>query len=87
MIRVTETHLPELEIGEAILAGDLREDAGEVDAGGGPGGIEGDHPHHVLVPGDFLSEVVVAEVDNVLWALVGRLRKQKSLQENNKYIW
>ena len=85
MIKAPDTHLSELEVGQAILAGDLGEDAGEVDAGGGPGGVEGDHPHHVLVPGDLLCEVVVTEVDNVLGALVGRLREKESLQANERW--
>ena len=85
MIKAPDTHLSELEVGQAILAGDLGEDAGEVDAGGGPGGVEGDHPHHVLVPGDLLSEVVVTEVDNVLGALVGRLWEKESLQANERW--
>ena len=76
----TDTHLSELKVGQAVLARELGEDTGEVDAGGGPGGVEGDHPHHVLVSGDFFSEVVLAEVDNVLWALVGRLRQKKTLK-------
>ena len=73
------TYLPELEVWEPVLTGELREYAGEVDAGRGPGRVEGDHPDHVLVAPNLLSEVVVAEVDNVLGALVSRLGKQEAL--------
>ena len=85
LIKAPDTHLPKLEVGQAVLAGDLGKDASKVDAGRGPGGVEGDHPHHVLVPGDLLCEVVVTEVDNVLGALVGRFWEKESLQANDRY--
>ena len=78
--------LPELEVGESVLAGDLGEDAGEVNAGRGPGSVESDHPDHVLVPVDLLADGVVPEVDDVLRALVGGLRQQQTLQEEQKTI-
>ena len=45
------------------IPGQLGEDAGEVDAGRGPGGVEGHHPDNVLVSVQLLREGVVPEVD------------------------
>ena len=79
-------NLPELEVGQAVVAGELGIDAGEVNAGRRPGGVERDHPDHVLVPVDLLADGVVPEVDDVLRALVGGLRQQQTLQEEQKTI-
>ena len=76
----SNVHLPELQVWKAVVAGQLREDAGKVDAGGGPGRVEGDHPDDILIPVELLAEGVVPEVDDVFRAFVRWLGQQKALQ-------
>ena len=39
--------LAELEVVGGVVVGELGEDVGEVDAGGGPRGVERDQPRHL----------------------------------------
>ena len=78
--------LSKFKVGQSVVAGQFGEDAGKVNAGGGPGSVEGHHPHHVLVPVELLGDVVVSEVDDVLRALVGRLGQQQPLQQEEEGV-
>ena len=80
------TNLPKLEIRQSVLIGQFREDGGKVNTSRRPGSVEGHHPGHVLVPVQLLGQGVASEVDNVLWTLVGGLRKQESLEQEEERV-
>ena len=78
--------LTEFEIGQMILRGQLCEDRGEVDTRRTPRGEEGDYPSNVRISLEFVVQTVGTKVDNVLGALVCRLRQQHALKVKNMFV-